>query len=66
MATQPSAAATAGQPFAQQPAVLIADAFNNARSNDTLTVTATRSSGRGRCWGQPTWPQSMASPHTPT
>ena len=51
LVTQPSTVATAGQPFAQQPVVLIADAFNNVRSNDTLTVTATRNSGGGSLLG---------------
>src|SRR4029077_3566934 len=40
IATQPSATANAGTPFAQQPVIFIEDQFNNIRSNDTLTVTA--------------------------
>ena len=51
LAVQPSASATAGMPFTQQPVVLIEDAFNNIRSNDTLVVTATRNSGFGDILG---------------
>ncbi|HWX18269.1 MAG TPA: Ig-like domain-containing protein [Candidatus Binatia bacterium] len=47
MAVQPSAQATAGVPFSQQPVVLIQDAYGNIRSNDTLVVTASRSGGVG-------------------
>jgi hypothetical protein len=46
-ATQPSASATAGAPFAQQPVILIEDAFSNIRSNDALSITATLNSGVG-------------------
>jgi hypothetical protein len=51
IATQPSATATAGVAFAQQPVIWIEDAYNNVRSNDTLTVTATRSAGAGTLQG---------------
>ena len=49
--TQPSATAIAGVLFAQQPVIFIEDQFNNIRSNDTLTVTATRSAGAGTLFG---------------
>ncbi|MDB6018143.1 MAG: hypothetical protein JWR19_2632 [Pedosphaera sp.] len=49
--TQPSTTATAGIAFTQQPVILIEDANNNVRSNDTLTVTATRSGGSGTLQG---------------
>jgi len=52
IATQPSATATAGIAFAQQPAVNILDAFNNLRTNDNSTVViATRSAGAGTLSG---------------
>ena len=51
IATQPSATATAGVVFAQQPVIYIEDTYNNVRSNDTLTVTATRSAGAGTLLG---------------
>ena len=43
--TQPSASATAGAAFAQQPVIVVQDAFGNAVSNSTATVTATASAG---------------------
>ncbi len=49
--TQPSATATAGVPFAQQPAVLIQDAYGNTRINDTTAIIATRLSGVGNLLG---------------
>jgi len=49
--TQPSASATAGVAFAQQPVVKIEDQFGNLRSTDTLTVTASRSAGTGTLQG---------------
>jgi hypothetical protein len=45
IAAQPSGSAIAGTTFAQQPAVLIEDNFNNVRSNDTLVLTAIPSAG---------------------
>lgn len=48
---QPSASATAGVAFAQQPIVRIEDQFGNLRSTDTLTVTASRSTGTGTLQG---------------
>ena len=45
IAQQPSATATAGVVFAQQPVIRVEDAYGNLRSNDTPTVTATRSAG---------------------
>lgn len=50
-AAQPSAAASAGVAFAQQPVVLIADSFNNVRSNDALVVSASINSGIGNLLG---------------
>ena len=47
LATQPSSTATAGVPFAQQPVIYIEDTYGNIRSNDTLTVTALRTSTSG-------------------
>jgi hypothetical protein len=50
--TQPSAIATAGLPFAQQPVVQVLDKFGNARSTDSSTVvTATRNAGSGTLQG---------------
>ncbi|HQQ59958.1 MAG TPA: SdrD B-like domain-containing protein, partial [Kiritimatiellia bacterium] len=49
--TQPSATATAGVPFAQQPVIRIEDQYGNLRSADTLTITATRSGGTGTLQG---------------
>src|SRR5207247_5561373 len=52
IATQPSATATAGAAFAQQPAVRIEDAFGNLISSDNSTVvTATRSAGTATLQG---------------
>ena len=51
IATQPSATATVGVPFAQQPVILIEDQYGNLRSNDTLVVTATRGAGAGTLLG---------------
>jgi hypothetical protein len=49
---QPSATATAGVPFAQQPQVRIEDQFGNLRSSDNSTVvTAARGSGTGTLQG---------------
>ncbi len=46
--TQPSATATAGVPFAQQPVLQILDKFGNFRTNDSATVvTVSRSAGSG-------------------
>src|SRR5262249_53087300 len=46
--TQPSATATAGVAFAQQPAVRVEDAFGNLVSGDNSTVVgATRNAGSG-------------------
>ena len=50
MATQPSATATAGVTFAQQPVIYVEDAYNNL-CNTNLTVTATRSGGAGTLLG---------------
>jgi hypothetical protein len=51
IATQPSATATAGSAFAQQPIIFIEDAFSNIRSNDALVVTASINSGAGMLLG---------------
>jgi len=52
IAAQPSATATVGVPFAQQPVIYVEDAYSNIRSNDTNTVvTAARSSGSGTLQG---------------
>ena len=51
IATQPSATAVATVPFAQQPVIFIQDQFNNVRSNDSLTITATRNAGAGTLSG---------------
>ena len=51
IATQPSPTAVVGVVFAQQPVILIEDQFGNVRSNDTLTVTATRLGGAGTLAG---------------
>src|SRR5205823_4372679 len=46
--TQPSATATAGTAFANQPVIRIEDAFGNLRSSDNATVvTASRNAGSG-------------------
>src|SRR5439155_21365603 len=50
--TQPSATATAGAAFAQQPAIRIEDAFGNLVSGDNGTVvTATRNAGTSSLQG---------------
>src|SRR5205823_2070494 len=49
--TQPSASATAGVIFGEQPVIRIEDAFGNLRSSDSLSVTATRSAGNGTLQG---------------
>src|SRR5262249_38677991 len=50
--TQPSSTATAGVPFAQQPAVAIQDAYGNLRSSDNSTVVpAARTAGTGTLQG---------------
>jgi adhesin/invasin len=50
--TQPSATATAGLAFAQQPVIRIEDAFGNlVTSDNTTTITAARSSGIGTLQG---------------
>ena len=46
--TQPSATATAGVAFAQQPVIRVEDAFGNLRSSDnSTTVSASRGAGSG-------------------
>src|SRR5258708_2119408 len=53
--TQPSAAATAGVAFGQQPVVRIEDGFGNLVSSDNSTaVTASRSAGSGTLQGATT------------
>jgi hypothetical protein len=49
--TQPSATATAGVPFAQQPVLRIEDAAGNLVLNNTNSVTVTRSGGSGTLQG---------------
>jgi len=55
--TQPSATATAGVPFAQQPAIQVQDQFGNLRSSangntdNATVVTASRSAGSGTLQG---------------
>src|SRR5439155_1475970 len=50
--TQPSATATAGVVFAQQPVIRIEDQYGNLRSSDNTTVvTATRNAGSGTLQG---------------
>src|SRR4030095_152852 len=50
--TQPSSSATAGVPFAQQPAIALVDGYGNLRSTDTSTViTAARNAGSGTLQG---------------
>src|SRR5258708_7040390 len=52
LVTQPSATATAGSAFAQQPVVRIQDAFGNLIASDSSTViTAARSAGTGTLQG---------------
>src|SRR5260370_40934897 len=45
IATQPSAAATAGVAFSTQPVLVVLDAFGNAVSNSAASITAAASSG---------------------
>src|SRR5262249_8439331 len=53
--TQPSATATAGTPFAQQPIIRIEDAFGNLVGSDSShVVTATRNAGYGALQGAST------------
>ena len=52
--TQPSATATAGVPFAQQPVLQVRDQFGNLRSaangvTNSTVVTAARGNGSGTC-----------------
>src|SRR5207244_6118285 len=50
--TQPSATATAGVAFGQQPVIRIEDQYGNLRSSDNGTaVTATRNAGSGTLQG---------------
>jgi len=50
--TQPSATATAGVAFAQQPLIRVEDQFNNLRAADNSTVvTASRNAGSGTLQG---------------
>jgi hypothetical protein len=50
--TQPSAVATAGVPFSQQPVIAILDSSNNVITSDnSVVVTATRSTGSGTLQG---------------
>src|SRR5947207_9326747 len=50
--TQPSAAATAGVVFAQQPVIRIEDSFGNLRASDNSTVvTVARNAGSGSLQG---------------
>src|SRR5688572_8608568 len=50
--TQPSASATAGAAFAQQPVIRIEDAHGNLRTSDNSTVvTVARSAGSGTLQG---------------
>src|SRR5262249_14436372 len=54
--TQPSATATAGVAFAQQPVLLVRDQFGNLRSvangvTDSTVVTAARGTGNGTLQG---------------
>src|SRR5439155_24737490 len=53
--TQPSATATAGVAFAQQPVIRIEDQFGNLRSSDNGTVvSASRNAGSGALQGTAT------------
>ncbi len=57
IAVQPSATATAGVTFAQQPSVRIEDQFGNLRSGDNSTVvTAARAAGSGTLQGTTSLP----------
>jgi hypothetical protein len=49
--TQPSASASAGVAFAQQPKIFIEDASGNIRSNDALVVSASINTGTGLLLG---------------
>src|SRR6516164_5886226 len=49
--TQPSSTATAGVPFAQQPAIAILDAYGNLLNTNGLVVTAARGAGSGTLQG---------------
>src|SRR6185369_6624857 len=49
--TQPSATATAGAAFAQQPVIRIEDSLGNLRSSDNTVVTVARSAGSGTLQG---------------
>ncbi len=50
--TQPSSSAVAGVPFAQQPVIVIQDAYGNLRTTDNSTVvTAARNLGSGTLQG---------------
>ncbi|MGO8925800.1 MAG: Ig-like domain-containing protein, partial [Limisphaerales bacterium] len=51
IATQPSATATAGVAFAQQPVIYIEDTYNNICTSSNSAVTATRSAGAGTLLG---------------
>jgi hypothetical protein len=51
LVTQPSATAAAGINFAQQPVVLVQDAFGNLIKTDTSTVTASIDQGSGNLFG---------------
>ncbi len=52
MLTQPSSTATAGVAFAQQPAILVEDAYGNVRTSDNSTVvSAARNAGSGTLQG---------------
>ena len=51
--TEPSATATAGVNFAQQPVVWVEDAYGNLVTNASGTVTATRNAGSGSLQGTP-------------
>ncbi len=55
IATQPSATATAGVAFAQQPVVRVVDAFGNTVTSDSTTqITAVRDEGTGTLQGTTT------------
>jgi hypothetical protein len=51
IAIQPSPTAVVGVPLATQPVIWIEDQIGNLRSNDTLTVTASRNGGTGTLQG---------------
>ena len=53
--TEPSAAATAGVPFATQPVIALEDGFGNVETNDSSSqVTASLASGSGPLLGTTT------------